>query len=206
MGSRIPNAILWNTAFVTVLFCAACAWFARAQDAPAAAPDPDTLARGMTGELLKNTRFDKWEGGRPVGWGWNANQGSSAKPGPEGPTGDPTLEMVPNPEGVMDFGTMVDLKSNPVLPGDTLLLDITLKVDEDVPMEIRITMTHGPDASERTAVPLPFQGDGNWNTLQFTLPDLPNDLARLNLDIRIRGAKQGTAYLGSASLRVSPAI
>ncbi|MBW7866021.1 MAG: hypothetical protein H3C30_16610 [Candidatus Hydrogenedentes bacterium] len=199
--------IFWIQGAMTVLTVLVFMCNARAQDIPSTpSPDQAALKGSMTGELLQNTHFEEWKGDRPVGWGWNTNQGSSAKPGAEGPDGHPTVMLVPNAEGVMDFGTFADCKDAILRPDDSLLLEIILKVDEGVPMEIRVTMLHGPNASEKTPVLLPFQGDGNWNTIQLTLPTLPKDLARINLSIRVLGAKQGTAYISFASLRVSPQI
>ncbi len=207
MGNRRHAAILWKNAALAFLLCAVPAWSARGQDTSGSAPDSDTLARGMTGELLKNTRFEKWDGDKPVGWSfWNPAKGSSVKRGPEGPDGGPTVELVPGEGGNVDFGAEVSDKETVFQNGDCLLLEVTLKVDEGVPMELLVTMTHGPNAKEKTPKALPFTGDGNWNTLRLTLPEIPKDLAKIGLSIRVRGAAKGTAYISSASLILSSQV
>lgn len=175
--------------------------------------DAETRARaralqaGMTGELLVNGDFSQWDGERPAGWGiWNPAKGCKAAPGPTGPNGAPSLELVTDDAGFVDFGTQVSKAYGMLQEGDGLLLTLTLKADQEVPMEILLVVVHGENAEEKTTAKLPFKGDGNWNTVQYTLPALPPKPDRVELAIRVRGAKGGTAYLSRASLRVLPPV
>jgi hypothetical protein len=175
--------------------------------------DEETKARaralqaGMTGELLVNGDFSQWDGSRPVGWGiWNPIKGCKVVPGPTGPSGAPSLELVPDDAGFVDVTARVRAANGMLHAGDCLLVTLTLKADQGVPMEILMTVVHGENAGEKTAAKLPFKGDGNWNTLQYTLPALPPNPDRVELAIRIRGAKEGTAYVSRASLRVLPPV
>ena len=165
------------------------------------------LQAGMTGELLVNGDFSQWDGSLPTRWGiWNPAKGCKAVPGPTGPNGAPSLELVPDDAGFVDFGTQVSKEFGMLQEGDGLLLTLTLKADQEVPMEILLVVVHGENAEEKTTAKLPFKGDGNWNTIQYTLPVLPPKPDRVELAIRVRGAKGGTAYLSRASLRVLPPV
>lgn len=175
--------------------------------------DAETRARaralqaGMTGELLVNGDFSQWDGERPAGWGiWNPAKGCKAAPGPTGPNGAPSLELVPDDAGFVDLTARVPAANGMLHAGDSLLLTLTLRADQGVPMEILLTVVHGENAGEKTAAKLPFNGDGNWNTLQYTLPPLPPNPDRVELAVRVRGAKEGTAHVSRASLRVLPPV
>lgn len=183
--------------------------------APAGAQEADKEAKararalqaGMTGELLENTDFSQWDGSRPAGWSiWNPIKGCKAVPGPPGPSGAPSLELVPDDAGFIDLNARVPAANGMLHPGESLLLTLTLRADQEVPMEILVTVVHGENAGEKTASKLPFKGDGNWNTIQYTLPALPPNPDRIELAIRVRGAKEGTAYVSRASLRVLPPV
>ena len=84
--------------------------------APAGAQEADKEAKararalqaGMTGELLENTDFAQWDGSRPAGWSiWNPIKGCKAVPGPPGPSGAPSLELVPDDAGFIDLNARV---------------------------------------------------------------------------------------------------
>ena len=165
------------------------------------------LQAGMTGELLVNGYFSQWGGDKPAGWGvWNPAKGCKAVPGPTGPNGAPSLELVPDDAGFVDLTARAPAANGMLHAGDSVLLTLTLKADQEVPMEILLTVVHGENAGEKTAAKLPFKGDGNWNTIQYTLPALPTNPDRVELAIRMRGAKEGAAYVSRASLRVLPPV
>lgn len=185
--------------------------FGALMPAGARATDEEARARalqvGMTGELLVNGDFSQWDGPLPTGWGvWNPAKGCKAVPGPAGPNGAPSLELVPDDAGFVDLGTQVSSAYGMLQEGDGLLLTLTLKAEQEVPMEILLVVVHGENAEEKATTKLPFKGDGNWNTVQYTLPALPPKPDRVELAIRVRGAKEGTAYLSRASLRVLPPV
>lgn len=177
----------------------------QAQTSPST--DASALKRSMTGELFQNTRFEEWKEGVPVGWIiWNPEKGYSVKPGPESPEGRSTVEFVPNEGGAANLGARLTSKDCALVSGDTLVLEMDFRIDAGISMEIILNTFYGADSSGKSTNTLPLYGDGQWNTIQLTLPSLPQDWTRMDMGLYASGIKQGGVFISRISLKAHPQI
>ena len=162
-----------------------------------------SAARG--GELNPNTYFADWKDGVPVGWAvWNPAKGCSVKPRQEEPGKSPTVEMVPNAEGVVDFCYNLPAKEAGIHAGDSILLEVELRVDADAPVELILRMR--PESSG-VDLRLPYTGEGLWRTLRISVTAPAVEIDSLDVSIRLRGVKKGTvALVRRVSLMLVPPV
>ncbi len=147
-----------------------------------------------SGELNPNTYFVDWKNNVPAGWSvWNPAKGCSVKPRPDESGRSSVVELVPSPEGFVDFScNTLKAKEVGISAGDSLLIEVELRADADAPLELMLKML---PATSGVDLHLPYTGEGVWRTLRISVTVPAVEVESVDFAVRLRGVKQGTLAL-----------
>lgn len=163
------------------------------------------MSAARSGELNPNTYFADWKDGVPAGWTvWNPLKGCAVKQREEEAGKPQVVELVPSPEGVIDFSHSVPAKEAGISAGDSILMEVEIRADVGAPIEFMLQML--PDSSG-VELHLPYVGEGVWRTVRISANVPAAEINSLEVAVRLRGVKEGViAVVRRVSLMLIPPV